>query len=123
MDLALVAVMTILNLRGLRESGSIFALPTYFFVVSASLLIVVGLVKAYIFLHQPLIGQFTPTVQAIEPLSLLIILRSFATGCTAMTGIEAAEKKVPKTWFTSPIAVCYTIAVLAGALPAFDRRI
>jgi amino acid transporter len=95
MDLALMAVMTILNLRGLRESGSIFALPTYFFIVSASLLIIVGLIKAYIFLHQPLIGTFTPAVQAIEPFSLLIILRSFATGCTAMTGIEAISNGIP----------------------------
>jgi amino acid transporter len=95
MALALVVVMTILNLRGMRESGSIFALPTYFFVVSASLLIVVGLVKAYVFLHQPLIGQFTPTVQAIEPLSIFIILRSFATGCSAMTGVEAISNGIP----------------------------
>ncbi len=95
MDLALVVVMTILNLRGMRESGSIFALPTYFFVVSASLLIVVGLVKAYVFLHQPLIGQFTPTVQAIEPLSIFVILRSFATGCSAMTGVEAISNGIP----------------------------
>jgi len=95
MDLALVVVMTILNLRGIRESGSIFALPTYFFVVSASLLILVGLVKAYVFLHQPLIGQFTPTVQAIEPLSIFVILRSFATGCSAMTGVEAISNGIP----------------------------
>jgi len=95
MDLALVVVMTILNLRGMRESGSIFALPTYFFVVSASLLIIVGLVKAYVFLHQPLIGQFTPTVQAIEPLSIFVILRSFATGCSAMTGVEAISNGIP----------------------------
>jgi amino acid transporter len=95
MDLALVVVMTILNLRGMRESGSIFALPTYFFIVSASLLIVVGLVKAYVFLHQPLIGQFTPTVQAIEPLSIFVILRSFATGCSAMTGVEAISNGIP----------------------------
>src|SRR2546421_6223462 len=87
--------MTILNLRGIRESGSIFALPTYFFIVSASLLIVVGLVKAYVFLHQPLIGQFTPTVQAIEPLSIFVILRSFATGCSAMTGVEAISNGIP----------------------------
>src|SRR5438128_6502736 len=51
MDIVLVAVMTILNLREMRESRSIFALPTYFFIVSASLLIVVGLVRACAFLH------------------------------------------------------------------------
>src|SRR6266700_2262421 len=95
MDLALVLLMTILNLRGISESGSIFALPTYFFVVSATLLIVVGLVKAYVFSHQPLIGQFTPTVQAIEPLSIFVILRSFATGCSAMTGVEAISNGIP----------------------------
>jgi amino acid transporter len=66
LDLALVVVVTLLNLRGLRESGSIFAFPTYFFVVSASVLIIVGLVKDYVFLHQPVIGQFTPQVQAIS---------------------------------------------------------
>src|SRR5438045_8799353 len=66
MDLALVVMMTILNLRGIRESGSIFALPTYFFIVSASLLILVGLVNAYVFFHQPLIWHFTSTVRAID---------------------------------------------------------
>src|SRR6202011_4421648 len=76
-------------------SGSIFALPTYFFVVSASLLVIVALVKAFVFLHQPLIGQFTPTVRAIEPLSIFIILRSFATGCSAMTGVEAISNGIP----------------------------
>jgi len=53
-DIGLVALMMILNLRGVRESGTIFALPTYFFIVSAILLIVVGLVKAFVFQHQPL---------------------------------------------------------------------
>jgi amino acid transporter len=57
-DVALVVLITIINLRGVRESGSIFAIPTYFFVASAVLLIVVGLVKAYVFQHQPFIGTF-----------------------------------------------------------------
>src|SRR5215472_16348582 len=95
LDLALVVVITLLNLRGLRESGSIFAFPTYFFVVSASVLIIWGLIKAYVFLHQPVIAQFTPTVPAIEPLSILVILRSFATGCSAMTGVEAISNGIP----------------------------
>src|SRR3989440_7719964 len=119
MDLALVVLMTILNLRGIRESGSIFALPTYFFVVSASLLIVVGLVKAYVFLHQPLIGQFTPTVQAIEPLSIFVILRSFATGCSAMTGVEAISNGIPIFRKPEPRNAAITLtwmAVILGSL-------
>ncbi|GHO88678.1 APC family permease [Dictyobacter formicarum] len=95
MDLTLVLVMTVLNLRGIRESGTIFALPTYFFIVSAFLLIGVGLTKAYVFNHQPLIGHFVPTVQAIEPLTIFVLLRSFATGCSAMTGIEAISNGIP----------------------------
>ena len=59
-DVALVIFITLVNLRGVRESGSIFALPTYFFVVSAILLILVGIVKAFLIGHQPVIGQFAP---------------------------------------------------------------
>ncbi len=94
-DIILVIFITILNLRGVRESGTIFAFPTYFFVFSALLLIIVGCLKAFVFHHQPLIATFRPTVQAIEPLSLFLILRSFATGCSAMTGIEAISNAVP----------------------------
>ncbi len=93
-DVALVVLITIINLRGVRESGSIFAIPTYFFVVTAVLLIVVGLIKAYVFQHQPLIGTFR-YVGANEPLSLFLILRAFATGCSAMTGVEAISNGVP----------------------------
>ena len=94
LDIALVALMMILNLRGLRESGSIFALPTYFFIVSAVLLIGVGLGKVFILHIQPQQSDYAP-VQAIEPLSLFLILRSFATGCSAMTGVEAISNGVP----------------------------
>ena len=93
-DVALVVLITLVNLRGIRESGSIFAIPTYFFIVSAFLLIIVGLVKAFVFQHQPLIGQFRP-VAAIEPLTVFLLLKSFAAGCSAMTGVEAISTAVP----------------------------
>ena len=89
-----LGLMMMLNLRGVRESGSIFALPTYFFIVSALLLIVVGLFKAFVLHHQSLIGDYAP-VKAMEPLSLFLLLRSFATGCSAMTGVEAISNGVP----------------------------
>jgi amino acid transporter len=94
LDVALVVIITIVNLRGLRESGTIFALPTYFFVASASLLILVGLLKVYVFHQQPPAAQFAQ-VQALEPLSLFLILRAFATGCSAMTGVEAISNGIP----------------------------
>ncbi len=93
-DVALVILITIVNLRGVRESGSIFAIPTYIFIGSALILILVGVTKAFVFQHQPLIGQFHP-VAATESLTLFLVLKSFAAGCSAMTGVEAISNGVP----------------------------
>ncbi len=93
-DVVLVMVITIVNLRGLRESGTIFAIPTYIFIVSALLLIAVGCIKSFLIQHQPIIGHYQ-YVAAIEPLSVFLILRSFAAGCSAMTGVEAISNGVP----------------------------
>lgn len=93
-DVALVIIVTVVNLRGVRESGSIFAIPTYLFIASALLLIVVGLFNAFVLHHQPVIGQFH-AVAATESLSLFLILKSFAAGCSAMTGVEAISNGVP----------------------------
>jgi amino acid transporter len=94
LDVTLVIVITIVNLRGLRESGTIFALPTYFFIASATILILVGLLKVYVFGEAPPAAQFAPA-SAIEPLTLFLILRAFATGCSAMTGVEAISNGIP----------------------------
>src|SRR3989440_512285 len=93
-DVVLVVIVTLVNLRGVRESGSIFALPTYLFIGSALLLIAVGLVKSLLVQHHPVIGQFAP-VAAVEPLTIFLILKSFAAGCSAMTGVEAISNGVP----------------------------
>src|SRR6266700_1519090 len=93
-DVVLVVIVTIVNLRGVRESGSIFALPTYLFIGSALLLIAVGLVKSLLVQHHPVIGPFAP-VAAVEPLTIFLILKSFAAGCAAMTGVEAISNGVP----------------------------
>src|SRR5436305_12981578 len=93
-DVALVIFITVVNLRGVRESGSIFAIPTYVFVGSALLLIIVGSVKSFFVQHDPIIGNFQ-YVPATESLTLFLILRSFAAGCAAMTGIEAISNGVP----------------------------
>ncbi len=94
-DVALVILITVVNLRGVRESGSIFAIPTYFFIGSALLLIVVGLFEAYVLHHQPVMGQFHYAVRATEPVGLFLVLRAFASGCSAMTGVEAISNGVP----------------------------
>jgi amino acid transporter len=99
LDVALVVLITLINLRGVRESGSILAFPTYFFVGTAMLLIIVGVIKAFVVGHQPLIGQFAPLPQT-EPLTLFLLLRAFATGCSAMTGWKPFPMVSPP--FNSP---------------------
>ena len=93
-DVALVLMITVVNLRGVRESGSIFAIPTYLFIASALFLIIVGCIKSFLVQHNPAIGNFQ-YVKATEPLSLFLILKSFAAGCSAMTGVEAISNGVP----------------------------
>lgn len=93
-DVALVIFITIVNLRGVRESGSIFAIPTYIFISSALLLIIIGSIKSFFIQHNPAIGAFS-YAPATESLTLFLILRSFAAGCAAMTGIEAISNGVP----------------------------
>jgi len=94
LTLAFVLVLMIGNLRGIRESGRIFAVPTYFFIFTALLLIAVGVFRA-----------LTGTIQAVvtadpvhspgETLTLFLLLTAFANGCTAMTGVEAVSNGVP----------------------------
>nr|BBH87833.1 hypothetical protein KTC_25840 [Thermosporothrix sp. COM3] len=93
-DVTLIILITIINLRGIRQSGSIFAAPTYLFIGSALLMIVVGVVKSFVIEQRPLIGPF-PYVAAVEPLSLFLILKSFSAGCSAMTGVEAISNGIP----------------------------
>ena len=93
-DVVLVIIVTIVNLRGVRESGSIFAIPTYIFIFSALFLIIVGCIKSFFIQHNPVIGHFA-YVAATEPLNIFLILKSFAAGCAAMTGVEAISNGVP----------------------------
>jgi amino acid transporter len=94
LTLGFVVVLMFGNLRGIRESGRIFAMPTYFFVVSLLALIAVGAWRA-------MSGTIYP-VQAVDPiqptgetLTLFLLLTAFSNGCTAMTGVEAVSNGVP----------------------------
>jgi amino acid transporter len=91
--LGLVAIIfiIIMNLRGVRESGKFFAIPTYFAIGALGVMVVVGSVQA-------LFGQavsVSPDSQtAVEELTLFLILRSFAAGCSAVTGMEVISNGV-----------------------------
>ncbi len=90
--LALLAVITLLNLRGLRETGSAMAIPVYLFLAAFFSLIVFGMMQ--------LAAGEAGSLAAVAPpptarITAFLILHTFATGCTALTGIEAISNGVP----------------------------
>jgi amino acid transporter len=80
------------NLRGVRESGRLFAAPTYFFVVSILGMVGYGLVAATF--HWLPEAPYQPHPPGLEGLGLFLLLRSYAAGCTALTGVEAVSNGV-----------------------------
>ena len=86
----------LINLRGVKESGAIFAIPTYFFVVMMYITVVVGLAR---FAMGTLgVVPNPPTMETLhgaQALSLFLILRAFSSGTTALTGVEAISNGIP----------------------------
>jgi len=137
--ISVIVVMTIVNLRGVRESGQIFAVPTYFFIFTMFATLIVGVIRA--------VTGSLDTVTGVEvvhstsqSLTLFLVLRAFSSGCTALTGIEAISNgimafKEPRSrnaavtlvWMsTILIALFLGITFLAhqiGALPSETETI
>ena len=87
-----IALITTLNLRGIRESATIFALPTYIFIFSFLAMLVVGVVRA----AMGDLPRNNPILHSsYEVIPLFLLLRAFSSGCAAMTGIEAISNAVP----------------------------
>jgi amino acid transporter len=92
--LTFLALLTIGNLRGIRESGRIFAIPTYFFVCTIGVLILIGLFRYLTGSIVPVVAELPPEA-GTKPLTTFLLLTAFANGCTAMTGVEAVSDGVP----------------------------
>ncbi|MBI2267689.1 MAG: APC family permease [Armatimonadetes bacterium] len=88
-----IIIINLINLRGVRESGMTFALPTYLYVGSLTTLIAVGLWKHLVLGIPP--PDLSHPVTATHALTLWLILRAFSGGCVAMTGTEAVSNGVP----------------------------
>jgi amino acid transporter len=119
-SVAFVAVITLLNLRGIRESGTIFAIPTYMFIFAFVVMLVGGFVRVAI----------DPSLRANEPtsgwhasgghaLTWFLLLRAFASGCAALTGVEAISNGIPA--FKKPTShnASITLMWMAGILAVF----
>lgn len=96
----LIAIIMIINLRGVKESGVTFAIPTYFFLVMIFLTVIIGFIRFFsgslgAVVNPPSLGN-----DILQPISLFLILRAFANGTSSLTGVEAISNGI--TAFREP---------------------
>jgi amino acid transporter len=118
-NIAFVALLTAMNLRGVRESGRAFAVPTYAFVAGVMLMIVIGLTRAVLG-DAPQAESAHYGIHAehlgLSALALaFLLLRAFSSGCTALTGVEAISNGVPAFRKPKPLNAARTMSAM-GAL-------
>ena len=101
LGLALIAVITLANLRGLKEAGTIFAAPTYLYIFSLGTLIVYGLYRSYtgalqrLPVNEEALAEFVPASGALTGVTIFALMRAFSSGAVALTGVEAISIAVP----------------------------
>ncbi|MFR3728123.1 APC family permease [Lacrimispora sp.] len=95
--LLFLCIITLLNLRGMRESSKLFGIPTYAFILIMLALIVTGFVKLFTGnlppVHDP--EAIKPVTGGLGTVSLFLLLRAFSSGCSALTGVEVVSNAVP----------------------------
>ncbi len=123
MCLVILLLMTILNLRGVRETGAVFIFPTYLFVGSLLITLALGLVKSLAAGGHPVPVIAPPTLHLpTAALGAWLLLKAFSSGCTAMTGVEAVsngvrafrEPAVKSAQRTLTAVIAILIVLLAG---------
>ncbi len=92
LGLVVIAVLVFGNLRGVKAAGALFAAPTYMFIAAIALIVIVGLVDSAMHSFH---AVAPPPRHATEALGVLLVLRAFSSGATAMTGIEVISNAVP----------------------------
>jgi amino acid transporter len=122
--LGILVFIALMNLRGVRESGLAFGIPTYAFVILFGAILLIGIARAVAAGGRPApVVPPPPLAGAAGAASLWLLLRAFASGCTAMTGVEAVSNGVPL--FKEPAskyanrtltAICAILGVLLGGI-------
>ena len=133
MCLAVLVILTMVNLRGVKEAGSAFVAPTYFFVGTLAVVILIGLYKVVASGGHPVavvaLGQAAGRAPAaLQAVGAWILLKAFASGCTALTGVEAVSNGVQA--FRKPVvpaaratltAIIAILIVLLGGIAVLVR--
>ncbi|MHC1722656.1 MAG: APC family permease [Aminipila sp.] len=112
---ALIIILTILNLRGISESSKIFALPTYVFIFSMIFMIAYGLFKYFVLNIHPEPMYSVPD-STVSNISIFLILKAFSSGCSALTGVEAVSNSVPNFQEPSPKNAKIVMVLLAALI-------
>jgi amino acid transporter len=115
--LAVLALLTFVNLRGIRQAGFAFMPPTYLFVGCLGIIVLIGMYKAVSAAGHPHAAAQLPAAAPVkEQVTWWIILKAFASGCTAMTGVEAVSNGVQA--FKEPVANCarFTLSIIVALL-------
>ena len=124
--LLVLALLTIVNLRGMKEAGTAFIAPTYLFVGTLAIVIFVGLYKILVSGGHPVavtvLGQAAASSPSVQLVGAWILVKAFASGCTALTGVEAVsngvqafrEPVVPAARATLTAIIAILVLLLAG---------
>ncbi|MHB8508044.1 MAG: APC family permease, partial [Candidatus Dormibacteria bacterium] len=118
MGLAVIALIVLVNLRGIREAGSIFSLPTYLFLAAMMALLAGGFIHLFLQGHQaPSFAHSNYNGPLEAQLGLFLILKAFSSGCTALTGVEAISDGVPAfqapEWKNARTTLMVMVGILA----------
>jgi amino acid transporter len=121
--LGILVVITIVNLRGMKDAGFAFLLPTYLFIGCLGITIAGGIVRTLLSAGHPVpANPLPPPPQALQAVTYWLLLRVFASGCTALTGVEAVsngvrafrEPRVKNAQLTLTIIIAILAVLLAG---------
>lgn len=123
--LGFLALLTIGNLRGVKESGKVFAVPTYFYVVLLGALLVVGLGKVFLGdgvaeidteRSREVVAEFAEQGELTEAAGLFILLKAFSSGAVVLSGVEAISNGVPAFRKPESRHASQTLFMMAGIL-------
>ena len=115
LSMGFIAIIAIANLRGTKESGALFAIPTYAFVLSILVMLAIG-VSRCAFATCPHAVAPNPIPVGVQTVTLFLILRAFASGSTALTGVEAIANGVPAFRGRRPSEQAHNAATTLGVL-------
>ena len=125
LGLGLIALITLANLRGLKEAGTIFAAPTYLYILSLGALILYGLYQSFsgsldrLPVNHEALADFTPASGAFAGVTLFALMRAFSSGAVALTGVEAISIAVPAFKRPAPRNAAKTLVAMVTILGVF----